>query len=322
MRFAAVLLSGMLMATPTFAQQASSTTTSLPINLQRPSLDINWSIEETRSASIPAEIVADTRALARNGLPDGRVDTTEERGDIEEAWYSEPTRRYRHGVLGDAIEAAALKVRTFRGETYTFRLPSTEVFEDITPRIADLDGDGTNEVISILSSRQDGASVAVFGLVGNAFVKKAQSKFIGRSNRWLNIAGIDHFASRRAKQIAIVETPHLAGVFKLLFISTTSSQLLSNTRVPGFSNHQIGSRELRLSAVGNLDNDGLADLVLPSLDRRLLYIISPTRRGVKLLSRIELPARVNRAIALKGEGDSLELTVGLDDGKRYVVKQQ
>lgn len=319
---AVVLLLGLIATGPTLAQQASSSVTQLPIDRQRPSLGIEWELTELQPGTVPAEIVVDARERAPNGLPDGRVAIAENRGDIASAWYSEPTTRYRHGVLGDAIEAGALRIRTNRGEVLTYRLPSTEVFEDITPRIADLDGDGTNEVIAIVSSQSDGASIAVFGLVGSAFVKQAQSLFIGRANRWLNIAGIGHFAGTRSQQIAIVETPHLAGTFKLYLYKSGNRKLSNVMQVPGFSNHEIGSRELRLSVIARLDNDPLDDLIVPSLDRRSLYIVSATARGMKLLSRIDLPARVNRAIAATGEGESLELTVGLDDGKSYALKQR
>ncbi|MEM7289043.1 MAG: hypothetical protein AAF412_01520 [Pseudomonadota bacterium] len=322
MRWISVLV--FLFGLCTFAQAQSNTATtiSLPIDRQRPTLDLSWSIEEITDGSVPAEIVTDTREIARNGLPDGRVEIAPVRNDIEEAWYSEPTERYRHAVLGDGVEAGALRVKTYRGQEFTFRLPRTEVFEDITPRLADLDGDGRTEVITILSSATEGASVAVFGLNGSAFVKLAQSPYIGRSNRWLNIAGITRFTGNRAQEIAIVETPHLAGLLKLYSYSTGSTTLRNSMIVPGFSNHQIGSGELRLSALGYLDNNNRPELIVPSLNRQTLFIVSLTRRGLRLLSRIDLPARVDKAIAIKGEGSDMELTVGLDDGKIYALRQQ
>ena len=38
------------------------------------------------------------------------------------------------------------------------------VFEDRTPRVVDLDGDGANEVVAIRSSLSEGGGVAVYGL--------------------------------------------------------------------------------------------------------------------------------------------------------------
>ena len=210
MRFA-LLLSVFLIVFPA-VEPANAQTNQLPPDLNP--LQTEWVVEEITDGSIDPAIVPDERAIAENGLPDGRVTTGT--GDIAEAWYTEPTTRYGHAVLGDGIEGGALKIRTNRGEVFTFRPPSTEVFEDIAPRLADLDLDGRTEVITILSSQFEGASVAIFHLNGNAFIKIAQTPFIGTSNRWLNIAEIDNFGGNRRPDIAIVVTPHLAGVFAIL----------------------------------------------------------------------------------------------------------
>lgn len=279
---------------------------------------VEWVVAEVTDGSVPQEIVPDTRSAAPNGLPDGRVATGT--GDIVEAWYSEPTTRYAHAVLGDGIEAGALKVKNERGETYTFRLPSTEVFEDITPRLADLDLDGRTEVITILSSQSEGASIAVFQLNGNAFNKIAQTPFIGRSNRWLNIAEIETFGGNRRPDIAFVVTPHLAGI--LQFYRFRNDRLVRIAQAGGFSNHAIGSRELRLSTVVDINGNGIPDLALPSLARNELLIIGIRRQNFAELERIALPARIDRAIGTREKDGVSEIIVGLDNGKIYSIRRQ
>lgn len=301
-----------------FGLQASAQSQNIPssnnplINQLAP----QWVVEKITDRSVPASIVPDRRALAKNGLPDGRV--TRGTGNIVEAWYSEPTTRYDHGVLGDSIEAGALKIKNARGETYTFRLPSTEVFEDIAPRLADLDFNDSTEVITILSSQSEGASIAVFSLNGNAFNKIAQTPFIGRSNRWLNIAEINNFGGSRRPDIAAVITPHLAGV--LQFYRFRNGRLVRIAQARGFSNHFIGSNELRLSTVADVNNNGVPDLILPSLARNELVMVGTERTQFKELARVALPARVNRAIGVRKAGGKVEFLVGLDDGKIYAVK--
>ena len=296
--------------------QAQAQTSQLPQNINP--LQVEWAIEEITDDSVDPAVVPDKREEAQNGLPDGRITTGT--GDIVEAWYSEPTTRYAHGVLGDATEAGALKVKTQFGEIYTFRLPSTEVFEDIAPRLADLDRDGRTEVITILSSRSDGASVAVFHLNGNAFVKIAQTPFIGTSNRWLNIAEIDHFGGNRRPDIAFVVTPHLAGI--LQFYRFRNNRLVRIAGAAGFSNHFIGSNELRLSAVADVNRNGIPDLVIPSLARNELVVIGLNGQQFEELERIELPARINRAIGVEEKDGQTEFIVGLDDGKIYRISRQ
>lgn len=296
-----------------FAQSQNAQTNSNSFTNQ---LTPQWVVEEITNGSVPASIVPDQRVFAENGLPDGRVTTGT--GDIIEAWYSESTTRYGHAVLGDGIEAGALKIKNSRGVTFTFRLPSTEVFEDIAPRLADLDRNGTTEVITILSSQREGASIAVFGLNGNAFTKIAQTPFIGTPNRWLNIAEISNFGGNQRPDIAAVITPHLAGV--LQFYRFRNGRLAKVAQAQGFSNHFIGSNELRLSTVADVNNNRIPDLVLPSLRRNELLMVGTERGQFKELARVTLPARINRAIGARKRDGRVEFLLGLDNGKIYSVR--
>ena len=47
-------------------------------------------------------------------------------------------------------------------------LPTTHVFEDREPRLADLDGDGTDEVLVVKTDRTAGAALAVVAVHGDA----------------------------------------------------------------------------------------------------------------------------------------------------------
>lgn len=53
-----------------------------------------------------------------------------------------PTDRYPHNVLGDIPGHGALDVTLASGRVLRMVLPDTRVFEDIAPRLADIDGDG------------------------------------------------------------------------------------------------------------------------------------------------------------------------------------
>jgi hypothetical protein len=85
---------------------------------------------------------------------------------IVAAWYEDPTTRYAHGVLGDAVEAGTLAAQLDDFPnciTGRITLPETEVFEDLAPRLADLDGDGRAEIIVVQSHRDLGARLASTG---------------------------------------------------------------------------------------------------------------------------------------------------------------
>lgn len=228
-----------------------------------------------------------------NGLPDGRIARASS-GDIRQTWYGRPTTRYGHAVLGDGIEAGSLLARDAGGRTHEFVLPETHVFEDITPRIADLDGDGRNEIVAIRSSLRRGGAVAVYGLRDGELRLLDASAEIGRRRRWLNVAGIANYLGSGRPVVAWVETPHIGGVLKMATFENGKLRRFGKNR-SGFSNHFIGSREQELSATGDFTGDGRLDLALPSADRKSLVIVS--ERGT---SRTRLPGRVAAALANVG----------------------
>jgi hypothetical protein len=244
---------------------------------------------------------------------------TAQTGGIAKAWYAEPTSRYRHGVLGDNVEARALIAEAADGRRITYRLDELHVFEDIHPRIADLDGDGRSEIVTILSSLTSGSAVAVFSPSGETFELVARTPFLGKPFRWLNIAAVASFGGGRAPEIAIVATPHIGG--KLAFLRLENRRLLVIAAAEGFSNHVIGSTELRLSAVADADGDGRPDLALPSADRKRLRIVALARDGIREIAFADLPAAIDKAIAVEGPAGNPVFTVGLENGAVFRVQR-
>ena len=271
----------------------------------------DWRVVELDPADWPPEIVPETRShvstVSDAGLPDGLVAPGE--ADIASAWYEAPTRRYGHGILGDAVEAGALVVETAEGARITLTLPESHVFEDRYPRVADLDGDGLAEVIAIRSSLRAGGGVAIYGVREGRLTELAAVPDIGTTNRWLNIAAIADLNGDRLQEIALVQTPHIGGTLRVFAYDGGSLTLLDEAW--GFSNHAIGSAEMRLSALRDVNGDGLPDLALPDARRRGLRIL--TLDGGKLgdLAEIALPGEVATAIAATEAG----LVMGLRDGR-------
>ena len=86
---------------------------------------------------------------------------------IYEAWYDGATKRYDHGVLGDEIEASILrfKIKSKDGIYSTsFSLDKSLVFEDLKPRLKDINNDGNLEIIVIQSHQNLGARIVVYKL--------------------------------------------------------------------------------------------------------------------------------------------------------------
>ncbi len=95
-------------------------------------------------------------------------------------------------------------------------LPQTRVFEDITPRLADLDGDGRNEVVAIRTDVSAGAAVAVYHMVDGKLKERAATAPLRLANRWLSLAAIADFRGDGRRQIAVVKTPHIGGILEIL----------------------------------------------------------------------------------------------------------
>lgn len=276
-----------------------------------------WRAAPADPSSFPPEIVEETRAPAATAssaaLPDGLVATGE--GDIEAAWYEAPTRRYAHAILGDAVEAGALVARRPDGATFSIDLPQSQVFEDRYPRIADLDGDGRSEVIAIRASRTGGGGVAVYGLRDGRLTELAAIADIGRPNRWLNIAAIADLDGAPGLEIAFVKTPHIGGTLKVFAYKDGALTLL--TEAFGFSNHAIGAREMRLSALLDVDGDGVVELAVPSADRRALRLMSVKGGALSEIAAVAMPEAIDKAI-LASEGGFI---VGLRSGAVYRVSR-
>jgi len=228
-----------------------------------------------------------------NMLPDGIV--TQGSNDIHAAWLSDPTTRYAHGVLGDGIEAAALRVELEDGTQLTLTLPETDVFEDRYPRLVDLDRDGRDEMVLVKSTQSQGAALVIAGVRDGALKILAEAKPIGQPQRWLNPVGVGDFDADGEMEIAYVETPHIGGTLRI--VRWQGNALVEVYAEPGFSNHAIGTRELQLSVVLDADGDGVTDLVVPNTLRNVLRVVTFKDGTFKQLFPIDLGAPMVRLLS-------------------------
>jgi len=213
-----------------------------------------------------------------DAIPHARV--AKGQNQVRRAWLVQPTRRYDHGVLGDGIEADALKVQLSDGREMVYELGDQYVFEDLTPRLADMDGDGLDEIILARSSLSEGASVSVYRIGERQIEQFAVSPSIGLAYRWLNPVGAGDFDADGEMDIAVVETPHLGKT--LVIYGREVSRLQSIGRAGGFSTHNIGSTVLKMAVVADLNGDGVPEIVLPDGGKNRL--IAVTFRGRKFVT--------------------------------------
>jgi len=154
--------------------------------------------------------------------------------EIASVRYTDETSRYAHGVLGDAIEYGTLEVTLKAGKRLALSLPQDRVFEDIAPRLLDMDGDGAPEVIVVESSQTGGARLAIYDETG----LRAATPHIGQRNRWLAPIGAADLDGDGHIEVAYIDRPHLAKTLRVWrFKDNKLTQVASQT---GLTNHRIG----------------------------------------------------------------------------------
>jgi hypothetical protein len=247
-----------------------------------------------------------------DALPDGQPAAGT--GNIQQAWLVEPTTRYGHGVLGDGVEADGLRVVLADGTALDFNLGPESVFEDLRPRLVDLDGDGNEEVVVVRSYLDRGAALAVLRVSDGVLGILAETPAIGQSSRWLNPVGAGDFDGDGRVEIAYVQTPHIGGILRIWRLQ--DGKLVELAKAEGFSNHAIGSRSLGLSAILDINGDGADDLLVPSASRRTLRIMSFAGGEFQELAQARHPVRIKSDITVRDldENGEPDIAYNLDDG--------
>lgn len=168
---------------------------------------------------------------------------------VTSAEFAEPTRRYAHAVLGDDVEYAALVLHRShlkaapalrsdavpRLDQIKIRLPLNRVFEDLAPRLVDLDNDGAPEVLVVESDAQMGAQLAIYDADGT---KIAATPHIGTRFRWLAPIGAADLDGDGHIEIAYIDRPHLAKTLRIWRFE--NGALTEVASLPGLTNHRIG----------------------------------------------------------------------------------
>jgi len=242
------------------------------------------------------------------------------------AWLGTPSSHYAHAALGSTVHARSLHALvTQQGGAQRLldvELPAGHVIEDRVPRLADLEGDGGDQLIVVESDPQRGSALVVYGLRLGAAARQpvlaplARSPYIGTPNRWLNPVGVADFDGDGRPDIAVVTTPHIGGVLTLYRYRPPRLEVIATE--PGFSNHRNGSVEQQLSAVVHMPGQRPA-VIIPGTDLRTLHAVrlDASGRWKKQTDPLTLPAPVQRitplpsgACVLMTDGRSVQVRLG------------
>ncbi|MEB8387265.1 VCBS repeat-containing protein [Rhodobacteraceae bacterium KMM 6894] len=178
--------------------------------------------------------------LAFMALP-ALAETSVGDAEVVRAEYGDPTTRYAHGVLGDAVEWGSLILRVntcigcagLRLEARRITLPDSRVFEDTAPRVVDL-GDGLRAAMVVESDVDRGARLALYGARGLI----TATPFIGQTHRWLAPIGAGDLDGDGAVELAYIDRPHLTKRLRVWRFADGALHPVAD--LDGLTNHRIG----------------------------------------------------------------------------------
>jgi hypothetical protein len=263
-------------------------------------------------APVGAPAVPPRAAMGR--LPDSQAVRGQQ--DVLWVWLGSPTSRYPHTALGSPVHAGSLHALVAGPEgavrEVAYSLPLHRVFEDRVPRLADLDGDGRDEIIVVESDAIRGAALLVFGLRAQtpatgvpggastpALLELARGPYAGAPFRWLNPVGVADFDGDGRLDIATVTTPHVGGVLTLHHFRPPS--LEPYAKAMDVSNHRMGALEQRLAAIVELPGHR-PTVIAPDMQLRALHALRCEAPGQwKELAELKpMAARVEHLTAAPG----------------------
>jgi hypothetical protein len=160
--------------------------TSVNGNLYRMTISVDHTgevkfTELTALSSKHPEDRLDKTKVSVQALPDTQM-MSDEHGRL--LLLTDPTEEYKHGVLGDIMEAKSFTLVDLSDHTpivHTHSVPSIDVIEGTGAIWKDWNGDGTREIVVTLSNAQTGARSALFSEKGE---RLAEGTPIGMGNRY------------------------------------------------------------------------------------------------------------------------------------------
>lgn len=250
------------------------------------------------------------RSFFADPLPDTRVTTDGSRLVA----VGGPTDRYPHGVLGDVLEGSTIDVVDLDGGSRTpVSIDGPDVFEAISPMLADVDGDGAADAVMTVSNGETGSRLVAYDLADGSIV--GESEPIGQSNRWRNLLAIAPTGPDGETEIIDILTPHIGGT--LQFFQLVDGRLEQVASAGTYSTHSIGSRNLDLGIVTDADGDGRLDVLLPTQDMSELAVVTrdaTADTGTREVARVALGGRLTSNVAAAVTDGGVAYAVGVSDG--------
>lgn len=249
----------------------------VPVNLEGKSWDDLLAVAADGALVLIAGLPSGPRVVSRvdaQALPDARITVGSLDGSagIQAMVLSDGTERYRHGVLGDKIEASAVTVVSVAPNAlvirsrYVVRAPA--VIEDLIPIVAPIGEGRRPAVVVVKSSPRQGSSVLVLGWRDAGLEPLAEGPAFGLSNRWAHVIGAADVTGDGIPELLAVNTPHYSGV--LVAYERRAASLIPLAKALGYSSHAFGSRNQDQAVIADMSGNGRLEVILPRQNRDVL----------------------------------------------------
>ena len=241
-----------------------------------------------------------TTILEINALPDSHISQDEHQRLLI---LSDPSDQYQHGILGDALEASSVTIVQLSAQPTViskFSVPADWVIESILPIWSDWDGDGEREIVLTLSNSTNGSKLVLYDENGNSL---AESLPIGKGFRWRHALEIAPFGEEGQRLLVDVQTPHIGGIVNFYSWDKEKKVLKIEATLPGYSTHDIGSRDMHMYTLLNDEKNGQVLLILPNQSKKELAALRYTSGDIQEEWRIPLGGKLSGNLELIDEND-------------------
>lgn len=229
--------------------------------------------------------------LPANAVPGTRLVTS--RAPFLEVWLADPAAREGTGVLPGPL-AGAVVGRDRKGRDHRFDLPLDRGIEALAPRLVDLDGDGIDEIITTTVGAGGGSVLTVLTYRDSGLAIAWESD-AASPGVWRDVVAAADLDGDGVLEIATVTAGDDQGRLELW--KRSGEAYVQAVVLKGFASLVPGTRTAGIAAVADMDGDGIEDIVLPSLDRMSLRVISYAAGQIAEPYRIAMPGAVVTEIA-------------------------
>ncbi len=257
-------------------------------------------------------------------LPDTRITMSDMDGDgtLEILAFSRPTDRVSPGRLGDDLEAQGIAVFNWDGRSLRlqsdFELPDGQVFEMLTPIIAETGGDDDPILMLTVTEEKKGTQIRSYSY-NRGRLREKREGVLSDEEQWIHILGSSRLGnSERVYLLTALLSDDVEGDMELYRLDLAQTRITLSSSV---STHRSGSRLLETALIGDMDRDGEMEMLAPGRDRSSLVVFSLDRNRLNGKEIFNSSGKIGTNLCpgdFNGDGNS-DIIFGLDDGTLIIL---